>query len=82
MNSSNIAVVIGPNIIRPVDAANSPDSFGDTNTIVQLLVDYVDVLYPEVKEEKRKGRKEREGKKGKERKGRKEREEKKRKEKQ
>lgn len=48
MNASNIAVVLGPNIIRAPDDPNSPDSFGDTNTIVQLLVEYYPELYPEV----------------------------------
>lgn len=48
MNSSNIAVVLGPNIIRAQLDPNSPDSFGDTNTTVQLLVEYYPDLFPEV----------------------------------
>ncbi len=48
MGSSNIAVVIGPNIVRPPEISGSPESFVDYNSIVQLLVDNFEDLYPEV----------------------------------
>ena len=48
MSASNLAVVLGPNIIRTPDTPNAPDAFGDTNTTVQFLVENYKDIYPEV----------------------------------
>jgi hypothetical protein len=58
MNASNIAVVIGPNIIRTPENPSSPDSFGDSNTLVQLLVEHFAAIYPEVRNKKNRKREE------------------------
>eukprot|EP00026_Physarum_polycephalum_P001651 Phypoly_transcript_01653.p1 GENE.Phypoly_transcript_01653~~Phypoly_transcript_01653.p1 ORF type:complete len:451 (+),score=75.80 Phypoly_transcript_01653:249-1601(+) len=47
MTPSNLAVVIGPNIIRTPENPSNPESFGGSNIIVQLLIEHFAAIYPE-----------------------------------
>ena len=46
MTTSNMATVVGPNLIRPPDSLLTPESFGRINSLAEFLIESFPVLFP------------------------------------